>query len=103
MYPILFEFSGFTVYSYGFMIALGAIAGVTYMAVQGKKEVGLTFDKANTLFLLIFFAALVGGKVFLFFEDPQTYISSPGKLFRGTGFVFYGSFLFAVPTMLWFF
>lgn len=25
-----------------------------YMAVQGKKEVGLTFDQANALFLYIF-------------------------------------------------
>jgi phosphatidylglycerol:prolipoprotein diacylglycerol transferase len=85
------------------MIALGAAAGVAYMAVQGKKELGLTFDQANTLFLYIFIAALVGGKVFLFFEDPSDYLAHPGRLFKGSGFVFYGSFLFAVPTMLWFF
>jgi phosphatidylglycerol---prolipoprotein diacylglyceryl transferase len=103
MYPILFEIGNFTVYSYGMMIAVGAVAGVSYMAIQGKKEVGLTFDKANSLFLYIFFAALIGGKVFLFFEDPKTYLADPGKLFKGTGFVFYGSFLFAIPTMLWFF
>lgn len=103
MHPILFELGGITVYSYGFMIALGAIAGVAYMAIQGKKEVGLTFDQANTLFLFIFIAAVVGGKVFLFFEDPSYYIQFPGKLLKGRGFVFYGSFLFAIPTMLWFF
>jgi phosphatidylglycerol---prolipoprotein diacylglyceryl transferase len=103
MYPILFELGNFTVYSYGFMIAMGAVAGVAYMAIQGKREVGLTFDQANGLFLYIFLAALVGGKVFLFFEDPGMYLKDPGKLVKGAGFVFYGSFLFAVPTMLWFF
>jgi len=103
MHPVLFELAGVKVYSYGFMIALGAIAGVAYMAIQGKKEVGLTFDQANTLFLFIFAAAFVGGKVFLFFEDPSFYIHSPLKLLKGRGFVFYGSFLFAIPTMLWFF
>jgi phosphatidylglycerol---prolipoprotein diacylglyceryl transferase len=103
MHPVLFEIGGITVYSYGFLIALGAIAGVAYMAVQGKKEVGLTFDQANNLFLLIFLAAFAGGKVFLLFEDPSAYMSNPARLLTGRGFVFYGSFLFAVPTMLWFF
>ena len=69
MHPILFDFFGINIYSYGFFIAVGAIAGVAYMAVRGKKDVGLTFDQANSLFLVIFLAAFVGGKVFLFFED----------------------------------
>lgn len=103
MHPILFEVGGITVYSYGFMIALGAVAGVWYLAVQGKKEVGLTFDQANSLFLFIFVAAVVGGKFFLFFETPSLYLKEPARLFTGRGFVFYGSFLFAVPTMLWYF
>lgn len=103
MYPVLFEVGNLSIYSYGFLIAVGAICGVWYMAVQGRKEVGLTFDQANSLFLFIFIAAFVGGKVFLFFEDPSGYLSNPLKLIRGRGFVFYGSFLFAVPVMLWFF
>lgn len=103
MHPVLFEIGGITVYSYGFMIALGVIGGVAYMFYQGRKDVGLTFDQANTLFLLIFIAAFVGGKVFLLFENPSLYLGNPGKLLTGRGFVFYGSFLFAVPTMLWFF
>jgi phosphatidylglycerol---prolipoprotein diacylglyceryl transferase len=103
MHPILFEIGNVTIYSYGFFIALGAIAGVWYMAVRGKHEVGLSFDQANTLFLFIFLAAFVGGKIFLFFEDPSVYMASPRRLLTGRGFVFYGSFLLAIPTMLWFF
>jgi phosphatidylglycerol---prolipoprotein diacylglyceryl transferase len=103
MHPVLFEVAGISVYSYGFMIALGAIAGVAYMAVQGKKDVGLTFDQANSLFLFICLAAFVGGKVFLIFEDPAYYLEQPRKLLTGRGFVFYGSFLFAIPTMFLFF
>jgi phosphatidylglycerol---prolipoprotein diacylglyceryl transferase len=103
MHPILFELGSIKIYSYGFLIAVGAIAGIAYLSIQGKKEVGLTFDQANLLFLWIFIAAVVGGKVFLFFEDPAAYINHPAKLFKGNGFVFYGSFLFAVPTMFWFF
>ncbi|HEY9045268.1 MAG TPA: prolipoprotein diacylglyceryl transferase [Ohtaekwangia sp.] len=103
MHPVLFEVGGLTVYSYGFMIALGAIAGVAYMVVRGKQEVGLTFDQANSLFLFIFIAAFVGGKALLFLEDASYYIQHPAKLLAGRGFVFYGSFLFAIPTMFWFF
>lgn len=103
MHPVLFKLGSLTIYSYGFLIAVGVVCGVAYLAVRGKKEVGLTFDQANNLFLLIFIAALVGGKVFLFFENPSSYLENPRRLFTGSGFVFYGSFLFAVPTMLWFF
>ncbi len=103
MFPILFDVFGIKVYSYGFFIAVGAIAGLAYMTIQGKKDVGLTFDQANSLFLLIFLAAFVGGKVFLFFEDVPFYSHNPERLIAGRGFVFYGSFLFAVPTMLLFF
>lgn len=103
MHPILFEVGGITVYSYGFMIALGVIAAVTYLTMQGKKDVGLTFDQANSLFLFIFIAALAGGKFFLLFENSSYYFGNPARLFKGNGFVFYGSFLFAVPTMLWYF
>lgn len=103
MYPVLFEIGSVKVYSYGCLIALGAIAGVWYMAARGKKELGLTFDQANSLFLVIFVAAFVGGKLFLFFEDPTGYVRDPMKLLGGRGFVFYGSFLLAIPAMLWFF
>lgn len=103
MHPVLFEVGSVSVYSYGFMIAIGIVAGVWYMAVEGRRTANLSFDQANTLFLLIFLAAVIGGKVFLFFESPARYADDPSALFRGAGFVFYGSFLFAVPVMLWFF
>jgi phosphatidylglycerol:prolipoprotein diacylglycerol transferase len=103
MHPILIDFGSIKIYTYGFMIAVGVACGVAYLFVQGKKEVKLTFDQANNLFLVIFAAAFIGGKVFLFFEDPSRYAHNLKQLVTGSGFVFYGSFLFAVPTMLWFF
>jgi phosphatidylglycerol:prolipoprotein diacylglycerol transferase len=103
MHPVIFEAGSVTVYSYGLMIAAGIVAGMLYLILAGKKEVGLTFDQANSLFLIIFIAALVGGKLFLFFEEPVYYTNNPGQLLSGRGFVFYGSFLLAVPAMWWFF
>lgn len=103
MHPIVFEVGSFTLYSYGLMIAVGILAGMTYLVVTGKRELGLTVDQANSLFLWIFLAAVVGGKLFLFFEDPAGYIRHPEALLSGRGFVFYGSFLLAIPIMLLFF
>jgi phosphatidylglycerol:prolipoprotein diacylglycerol transferase len=103
MHPILFEFGSVTIYTYGFCIALGAVLGFTYMARQGKKQFGLTFDRANNLFILLVVSAVVGGKVFFFFESPSYYFNHPKEFLSGSGFVFYGSLLFCIPSMLFFF
>ncbi|MEL7001489.1 MAG: prolipoprotein diacylglyceryl transferase family protein, partial [Bacteroidota bacterium] len=114
MHPILFEIpipeflqgifgSTFTIYSYGFLIVIGAIVGVSYVAYQTKTKFDIPFDKVNTLFLLLLLAAFVGGKVFLFFEKPAFYLNNFKALISGRGFVFYGSLLFTIPTMLYFF
>ncbi len=103
MYPILFEVGSLTIYTYGFCIAVGALLGFGYMYWQGKKQFGLTFDQSNNLFVMLVVAGIVGGKFFLIFEDPALYLSNPKKLISGSGFVFYGSLLLAIPIMLWYF
>lgn len=103
MHPILFEVGSITVYTYGFCIAVGALLGFTYMYWQGKKQYGITFDQSNNLFIFLVLAGVIGGKLFMIFEDPALYLSNPKKLFTGSGFVFYGSLLTAVPIMLWYF
>jgi phosphatidylglycerol:prolipoprotein diacylglycerol transferase len=103
MHPVLFHVGPITIYSYGFCISIGAVLGFIYMSVQGRKQFALTFDQCNTLFILLITAGIVGGKLFLIFEDPPGYLSHPRRLFSGSGFVFYGSLLFAIPTMLWYF
>ncbi len=103
MYPVLFHIGPVTIYSYGFFIALGALSGLIYMSINAKRNFGLSYDQSNSLFLYVVVAAFVGGKVFFFFENPSYYIHNLAKLFSGSGFVFFGSLLFAIPTMLWFF
>ena len=114
MHPVLYKFSlsGFlgnlfgehlTIYSYGFFIVMGAVMGVAYLSYRGKKEFNIPFDTVNSLFLLLLLGAFIGGKFFLIFEDPQRYTSNLSELFSGRGFVFYGSLLFCIPIMLWFF
>jgi phosphatidylglycerol:prolipoprotein diacylglycerol transferase len=116
MHPVLFELQSpdffpswfpdtITVYSYGTMIALGALLGFLYTGWQAKKQFNISFETTNELVLSILFASVIGGKVFIIFEDPARYLNTPGDLVNNfsQGFVFYGSLLFAIPTMLIFF
>jgi phosphatidylglycerol---prolipoprotein diacylglyceryl transferase len=104
MHPILFEFGSLKIYSYGFCIMLGALAAYYYALRQGK-QLGVSQDTMSEMALLIIVAAYAGGKVFLWFEDINYYLSNPSKMFAlsGSGFVFYGSFIFCITGLLVFF
>jgi len=93
-----------TVQGYGTMIALGVIAALLYTRWQMGK-LNLDQTKVIDLFIYVFVAAFIGGRFFYFFEKPDYYFGTPANMFKlsGSGFVFYGSLIFAVPVMLWFF
>lgn len=114
MHPVLFKIhipealqfilpDSITLYSYGILIMLGAIISMTYTAIVARKKYGVSFDTSNSLFLIIFIGAFLGGKVFYFFENPTYFMENPGLLWGSRGFVFYGSLLFSVSGILIFF
>ncbi len=112
MHPVLFEFNSpdflkgifpntVTIYTYGFLIAVGVFLAYYYTAYNAKKQFNLPYDQTQVMIILIIIAAVVGGKFFVIFEDPGRYLSHPRELFEnfGSGFVFYGSLIFAIPTI----
>jgi len=112
MFPRLFTFptpeflQGFlpahiTLHSYGLMIALGIVAAF-YIVVKKAKRFGLNADDVSSLFIWVILAAFVGGKLFFFFEDVGKYTADPGLIpgAMGGGFVFYGSLIFSIPTII---
>lgn len=103
MYPELFHFGSNTVYGYGFCIMLGALLGYLYLQSEGSK-IKLSSDKAAQMTLLIFVSAYVGGKIFLWIANWDYYMQNTEKMFQlnGSGFVFYGSFIFAIISLLFF-
>ncbi|SEM37326.1 Prolipoprotein diacylglyceryl transferase [Syntrophus gentianae] len=103
MHPILFKIVSYPVYSYGFFIAMGVMSGFLYTYWQGKRQFGMTFDQTYALFFLLVLVGGIGGKAFVLFEDPLYFLQNPQKLLSGTGFVFYGTLLLTIPTMLWYF
>lgn len=113
MHPILFEFdtphwlqgilpAHISLYSYGFFIALGIMASFFFMLPR-LKPLGFNADKLSTLYMWAIVAAFVGGKVFYYLEDPAKYFGNPALMLKsmGGGFVFYGSLIFVVPTLIW--
>jgi phosphatidylglycerol:prolipoprotein diacylglycerol transferase len=91
-----------SIYSYGLLIALGIIVSFL-VALKMSKKYGLNVDKLSSLFLWVIVASFVGGKVFFYLEDISKYLEDPslmGKVLGG-GFVFYGSLIFAIPTIIW--
>ena len=116
MHPVLFEFSTpeflrfilpdtITIYFYGFMIAIGAILGMLYTQYEGKKQLDISSETVQQFVFYVILAAIIGGKLFIIFEDPERYARDPSQLISNfnQGFVFYGSLLVAIPVMLIFF
>jgi phosphatidylglycerol:prolipoprotein diacylglycerol transferase len=92
-----------TLHSYGLLIALGIVAAF-YITLRKSKKFGVDMDKLSSLFIWVIVAAFVGGKLFFFLEDIDKYVSNPAAIrgAMGGGFVFYGSLIFAIPTIvLW--
>lgn len=44
MHPVLFRIGDITIFTYGFLIAIGALLGYWYTARQAKKQFGLSAD-----------------------------------------------------------
>jgi phosphatidylglycerol:prolipoprotein diacylglycerol transferase len=105
MHPELFTIGGFTIHTYGFMIMIGAAMGYFYLSTTVKRDLGIPADKIQNLAILLILAAFVGGKLFFYFEKPSYYFHPPSNMLKGlrTGFVFYGSLLFVIPTTIWYF
>lgn len=105
MHPELFSVGSFTIHSYGFMIMLGAIFGYIFMSRFARKELNIDSERIQMLAIYIIVSAFVGGKLLFYLEDPGLYFGEPKYMVRDfrTGFVFYGSLLFAIPITIWFF
>jgi phosphatidylglycerol:prolipoprotein diacylglycerol transferase len=104
MYPILAELGSFKIYSYGFCIMIGAFLAYMYANRQAPK-LGVSNDRISEMALLIIIASYLGGKVFLWFADWDYYMKHPSKMIElsGSGFVFYGSFIFCIISLFAFF
>ncbi len=103
MYPELFHFAHLTIYTYAFLIGLGSLVAALYTKYQAKKDLGIN-SLPNHFFYFLFVMGFIGGKIFFYIENPRMYIQNPDLILKNfsNGFVFYGSFLFIIPSLIWY-
>jgi len=97
MHPILIQFFGFSIHSYGVMLAIGFMVGIS-LAAREAVRTGVDPDKILNLTFWILLSSILGSRLFHCMVFYPQYIQDPLrilKLWEG-GLVFYGGFLGAV-------
>lgn len=107
MHPVLFKipiFGGLQLHTYGLMVALGFLAGITWVGRESKR-VGMPSSKLMDLAFYIIVSAIVGSRLFyVFLDHPEEFLAHPLDIFKvwEGGLVFYGGLVAAVVTSAWY-
>lgn len=103
MHPILIEFGGVTIYSYGVLLAGAYLLGLQF-ALKRARTRGLPAQRVMDLGIWIIVSALVGAKLLLLLVDFRSFTADPRELFSlaRSGGVFYGGLIAGVATALWY-
>ncbi|MEW6439451.1 MAG: prolipoprotein diacylglyceryl transferase [bacterium] len=99
MHPILIQFHGFSIHSYGVMLAIGFMVGIS-LAAREAVRTGVDPDKILNLTFWILLSSIVGSRLFHCIVFYPQYLKDPLRIFKlwEGGLVFYGGFLAAVLT-----
>ncbi|RKY01181.1 MAG: prolipoprotein diacylglyceryl transferase, partial [Spirochaetes bacterium] len=97
MHPVLFKFKGLTIHTYGVLVALGFLIGITYSIRKGKKE-GIESDKIFDLAFYLILSAIIGSRALYVLMNFKDYSKEPLRMLMiwEGGLVFYGGLILAV-------
>jgi phosphatidylglycerol:prolipoprotein diacylglycerol transferase len=91
MHPILFQLGAVTVYTYGVLVAAGAILALFY-ARRRASIAGLPPREIWDLGIYMIFAALVASKIWLVLTSWSYYAANPSRVFSIATFESAGTF-----------
>ena len=99
MFPKLISIGSFYIPTYGVLVALGFLTGLT-VTMRLARRAGLPAEKMTNLALYCAIAGIIGAKLFMFLFDIRDYIRDPGQIFtmetlQAAG-VFHGGFIAAL-------
>lgn len=102
MHPILFTINGFAVHSYGVIMALGIVAGVSYAAYIGRKR-GLDPYDMSEVGLWTVIVGLLGARLAYIIQHTGYYIQHYDLIlnFRRGGIAIQGALLFGFAATAW--
>jgi phosphatidylglycerol:prolipoprotein diacylglycerol transferase len=103
MHPILFKLGSLTVYTYGFFIAMGFLAGIS-LAKKEAQRLGESSEKITDLCFYILVSAIIASRLFYVFINAEMFVSNPVEIFKiwNGGLVFYGGFIGAGLTAVYY-
>lgn len=103
MHPILLDFSFFSIKTYGFLIAIGFMAGI-FIATREAKRLNVAPQIILDIAVYIIIGAIVGARLFFVATRFSYYKDNPLDVFKiwEGGLVFYGGFILALIVCVWF-
>lgn len=97
MHPVLFEIGSLKIHTYGFMMAVGFLAALTWIRFQSRR-MGLSPHKMTDLAFYVVVVALVGSRIAFIVENWRHYSIHPLDMFKvwQGGLVFQGGVIAAL-------
>ncbi|MFT4571303.1 MAG: phosphatidylglycerol:prolipoprotein diacylglycerol transferase [Hyphomicrobiaceae bacterium] len=93
MYPVIFEYGRFAIYSFGVFMALGFYFGATVAVAEFERRGG-EGEKMWNFLVWVFVIGLISSRVLSVFNDPAAFFAAPlTQLLAGAGFVWYGGLI----------
>jgi len=101
MYPILFKIGPLTVYSFGTLMAVAALAG-GWIARSELKRYQYDPELASTMVIAAAVGGLLGARIFFIFEEWSRFVQAPLDLIlSGAGFTWYGGLFGGALAVSW--
>jgi phosphatidylglycerol:prolipoprotein diacylglycerol transferase len=94
MHPVLLNLGGFEIYTYGFFVAVAAVASYA-LAVRRAARFGISPSDVTDLFFFVFVAGILGARVFYVGQHWDEFEGRFWHVFslREGGLVWYGGFI----------
>jgi phosphatidylglycerol:prolipoprotein diacylglycerol transferase len=103
MYPVLFKIGPITIYSLGFLWALGALAAVWILRLELKRY-GYDPEIACSVVTAAAIEGLLGARLLFILEEWESFTQAPFDfIFSGAGFSWYGGLLAGALAAAWVF
>jgi phosphatidylglycerol:prolipoprotein diacylglycerol transferase len=103
MYPVLFKIGPITIYSLGFLWALGALAAVWILRLELKRY-GYDPEIAASVVTAAAIGGLLGARLLFILEEWESFTQAPFDfIFSGAGFSWYGGLLGGALAAAWIF
>ena len=101
MFPVIFQFNGFAIHTYGVFVALGVLTGIFFARYEARR-LQIDDDKVMDLCFYIIVAAIVGSRLFYVATHFSYFWSNPLEVFKiwNGGLVFYGGFIGAAIVVI---